>query len=576
MHKKLVKGIFSHHDTRPGNAWSPRGQEGNTGGIWSNVDLVITKDVRLEASPVEIERIRDNKWKVSSLVQYKGDLPRGSKVSWEMTAINSDDVRKWADTQRITKAGKEISFSIESPHLWWPAGYGKQNLYQLKIQLTNKGDILDQRTIPLGIRDVSIDKDKIWSINSKRILLKGTNYIGTQWLSEMTEDHYRKDIQLMLDAHVNVVRVHAHITDKIFYDLCDEMGLMVWQDYPLQWGYSDDAGTHETILRQLDDMFEQFYNHPSIIQWSLHNEPPWDSPWMKYKYTDYNPTQNKDLDLKLYRKALSLEKHRPVHMLSAGQEHPWLGWYSGNWLDYTKPAKTPWISEFGAQAMPNRDTVETIFPKGKRWPDTDQEWELWDYHNFQKRENFEIAKIEKGNNLDELIRNSQEYQSKLIQLAGESYRRQAYAPIGALFQFMFVENWPSINWGVVDYLRKPKPGYYAMKTAYQPVLPSLEWKSVTYKEGARPAIGVWAVNDSWENYRRATYSVSLHREGKLIDRRKWQIDITADSRKLFSQYRPPSGLQRGKYILVAEIINSERKLLGKTEYNFTVNKNKEG
>lgn len=569
LNKKLIKGIFSHHDTRPGNAWSPLGQEKNTGGIWSDVEIRISKGVHLLDIPVKIRKIKSNIWKLSAKVNYEGDMPKGSHLYWQITS-NGRDERIWFKKSKISKTGKNISIEIKNPDLWWPVNYGKQNMYQLKIQLINNSDVLDQKKIDIGIRDISIDDKQVWSINDKRILLKGTNYIATQWLSEMSEKNYREDIQLMLDAHVNVVRVHAHIADKVFYELCDEMGMMVWQDYPLQWGYSDDAGTHASALNQLDDMFEQFYNHPSIIQWSLHNEPPWDSPWMKQKYANYNPDQNRLLDKKLYERALEKEEDRPVHMLSSGQEHPWLGWYSGSWLDYTKPAKTAWVSEFGAQALPIRETVEAIFPESMLWPDTEEEWQLWDYHNFQKRETFEIAKIDKGENLDQFIENTQTYQSNLIQLAGESYRRQAYQPVAAIFQFMFVENWPSINWGIVDYLRRPKPGYYALKRAYQPVLPSLEWNAVIYKKGQRPNVGVWAVNDSLVNYHGATYIVSLRYKGDIIDQRKWEIDINSDSRNLFSRYSPPVGLDVGDYTLVATIQDSKRRQLGKTEYKFTV------
>ena len=102
-------------------------------------------------------------------------------------------------------------------------------------------------------------------------------------------------------------------------------------------------------------------------------------------------------------------------------------------------------------------------------------WKSWDYHNFQVQETFKNAGISQGDSLESFVKNSQEYQAKLTQLAGESYRRQRYQPVAAMFQFMFNETWPSINWGVMDYTRQAKAGYWALKQVYQPVLASIEW-----------------------------------------------------------------------------------------------------
>ncbi|HID91587.1 TPA: glycoside hydrolase family 2, partial [Candidatus Peregrinibacteria bacterium] len=102
--------------------------------------------------------------------------------------------------------------------------------------------------------------------------------------------------------HINTIRVHAHIEPKRFYKLCDELGFLVWQDYNLQWGYIDTEAFQKEAIRQAKEMVDMLYNHPSIYMWSMHNEPPWNSDWMKWKYPDYNTTINKKLDDILYAK----------------------------------------------------------------------------------------------------------------------------------------------------------------------------------------------------------------------------------------------------------------------------------
>ena len=89
----------------------------------------------------------------------------------------------------------------------------------------------------------------------------------------------------------------------------------------------------------------------------------------------------------------------------------------------------------------------------------------------------------RGESVTELIANTQRYQAELLQFAAESYRRQKHAPVGAIFQFMFNECWPSANFGIVDYWRRPKPGFAALARAYQPVLPSISWTPETVHSG---------------------------------------------------------------------------------------------
>lgn len=559
LHKRLIKGIFAHHDTRPGGAWSARGQERNTGGIWGDVSLRQTQSVQLEPQSVQVMPEQGlGKWQVKVELDTLGQLPVGTELQWR--------IGEWHGESPVRNT---LSIPITNPKLWYPKGYGEQNLYQLTVSAVKDGQVLDTFSRTIGFRKISKSPQQIWRINNQRILLKGTNYIANQWLSEMSSADFRRDIQLMLDAHINTVRVHAHVTAPEFYRLCDEMGLMVWQDFPLQWGYQDTPEFHQQAVSQVGDMIRQFGHHTSIIQWTLHNEPPWDADWMKWKYPDYDPQQNKVLDNKLYRAALALDTTRPIEAISSTKEHPWLGWYSGHWLDYAKPTKAATIAEFGAQALPDKATLAKILGHEATLPVTDADWEEWAFHNFQRKETLEIAKVPQGKTLDAFINNTQQYQAQLNQLAAESYRRQAYRPVGALFQFMLVEDWPSMNWGMVDFWRKPKPGYYALQRAYQPILPSLAWDKVQYAPGEPVKIGLWALNDSLANYPNAQYQVSLFRGQQQLDTQAWAINLTADMHQHLRDYAAVTD-KPGHYRLEAAIRDAQGKLLSSNEYHFTI------
>lgn len=572
LRKRLLKGIFSHHDTRPGGAWSDRGQEQNTGGIWGSVEIHTSHQLFIKnISATSVKTIND-KWTLNTHIHSEGENPDNVSYHWTLKGSNHvSPIFKGISNQQT------FSISINSPALWWPKILGKPNLYELTILAKQGQKTLHKKTITTAFRDITLNDKKMWSINGKRLLLQGTNYIPTQWLSELNSKKIRKDIDLMMDAHINTIRVHAHITHPEFYRQCDERGLLVWQDFPLQWGYQDTPTFHEQAHRQLKDMLQQLGNHPSIIHWTLHNEPPWDADWMKWKYKDYDPEQNHELDKSLNDLANELETSRPISMISSTKEHPWLGWYSGHWLDYAKPTKQAFIAEFGSQALPNAETMQRIFGKMPKTPNKQKDWkgwEKWQYHNFQPRESFEIAKIDYPKNTQELIKSSQHYQARLIQLAAESYRRQAYQPVTALFHFMFVEDWPSMNWGVVDYWRHTKPGYRALQQAYQPVLPSIEWKQVEYPEG-RIELGLWILNDSADSHDKVHYEISLSKGTNIIDKKSYTHAMPRDMHEKIADYVSPH-LSEGEYTVNTSISKQGKEqgdALSKNNYTFTVKNN---
>ncbi|WP_300670130.1 glycoside hydrolase family 2 TIM barrel-domain containing protein [Desulfoluna sp.] len=580
LRKRLIKGVLNHHDTRPGGAWSPRGQEKNSGGIWAPVSLRFTRELaitRLAVTP----RLTKNGATAQVAVQVSpGDASKKEiRIEARLAPVNAphgpgQTAEKTIQFTMTGHSATETTLPLEVPnaHLWWPWELGPPALYRLTVTVRKGKTLLDQRSEIFGFREITQDPvTKIWRINGKKIFLRGTNYIASQWLSEMDRQRLSFDLSLMKKAHINAIRVHAHVEPKAFYHLCDEMGLLVWQDFPLQWGYTDAPEFKREAIKQAREMVSSLYNHPSIITWCGHNEPPWDAHWMKWKYPDYTPDQNRSLDEALLQTLKEADPFRHVQKHSATGEHPWLGWYSGHWHDYATPTTLPVISEFGAQALPVRDTLEHFLPPDALWPKTADAWERWRYHNFQKKETFEIAGVAQGETLNTLIHNTQTYQAKLIQLAVESYRRQRFAPVTGIFQFMFVEGWPSMNWGVVDYLRNPKPGYDALKKAYQPLLPGIEMKKDIWPPGETVSANIWIINDLPKDIQGATLIVALRNgQSRLVESRR-PLDIEASSAREITDISR-SGLPEGDYCIDAAILAPGGKVLALNRLDFRVQK----
>jgi beta-mannosidase len=350
LHKRLIKGIFAHHDARPGGAWTARSQDDNTGGIWAPVSFQVSEQVAIDAVQItphiKISSAEAHSAQAIAEVNLTVSVPLSESVNASAQKASKEiqatlqlvpenfpgrSSKKILTSLQLHPGENHVSVQINqpSPHLWWTWDHGSPDLYRLEVQLSEGSQILDRRREVFGFRSIEYEPhSKVWLLNGRRMFVRGTNYIATQWLSEMTNQDYQRDIDLIAQANINAVRVHGHVTAQPFYRLCDRAGLLIWQDFPLQWGYRDDPEFAAEALHQAKDMIALLYNHPSIMAWSLHNEPPWDAGWMRKTYQQYDPEQNHFLDEFLYSHLKNVDSSRYLHPISSTSEHPWWGWYS--------------------------------------------------------------------------------------------------------------------------------------------------------------------------------------------------------------------------------------------------------
>ncbi len=579
LRKNLMKGILNQHDSRPGGAWSPQGQDANSGGIWSPVRLRLSRDVAIDnvilrpdwSQGLTQPRLR---------VEFVYRAPAAKAATLDLTArpdnFSGENYRlsqavtlqpTGGETQRIA-----VTLPMPNAQLWWPKGYGKPNLYQVQVRLRDDRGTLDQRSSRTGLRQVvEQPQNRGWLLNGQRLFIRGTNYIGSPWLSTMNKARYGRDFDLVEAMNANAIRVHGHVANRALYQAADERGLLIWQDVPLQWGYNDTPAFADNAVRQTQEMVEQFGNSPAVVVWGGQNEPPFNSPWMGKRFPDWNKDLNRNL-MQRVADTLAKDTSRIVHPFSAVEEHYWAGWYFGTLANLLEPAKTATITEFGAQALPRLATLRTFIPQSELWPATtqpgDPKWTRWKYHNFQPIQTFQNAKISRGENINTFIANTQRYQARLVAIAAESYRRQRFQPVTALFQFMFVEIWPSVNWGVVDYLRHPKPGYTALKRAYQPLLPSIEPKSLDWKVGQPGQINLWAINDLPVAHPGSRLRWRVAQGDRVLAQGEQALDIAADSGKKVVEL--PVTPSRQGALRVSVTITKAQRVLARNQMEFDV------
>jgi beta-mannosidase len=561
-----VKGIFLYHDTRPG-ATSPRGQEHSTGGILRGVslrespglDLARVNVTSLDVSPASARLVIEG-----AVRNWTPDTVR-ALLTGNIAAENFQSYRTLPVKLRVLARPGESRFRTEvrlvRPALWWSWDFGNPNLYRLASRLTLAADsaqIIDSASTVFGVRSITRDSAWLWRLNGKRIYPRGTNYIATQWLSQADRKWYARDIAMMVAANLNTVRVHAHLERPEFYDVADSAGIMVWQDFPLQWGYTDDPAFRAEAIRQAGDMIRRFGSHPSIIVWSMHNESPHAMEWMQKK----DPRQNLALDNALDALAARLDSSRVHHRDSGtGDGHPYPGWYGGKVGDFTKLPKEPFITEYGAQALPVSATLRAMLPASELSPKNDGRWEQWMFHDFQPSQTFDLAGVRRGHNLEDFINDSQRYQAQLTRFATEVYRRAKWKGNTGIYQFMFVDDWPSITWAVVDYFRRVKPGYAALASSMQPVLPSIEYQ---IDDRDRP-LALHIVNDLFTAFPRAALKWRiLSADGVSGPVSLRIVDIPADTAYKVIDLGTQPGVTHGTSRLDAWIEDRQGKVLGKS------------
>jgi beta-mannosidase len=413
------------------------------------------------------------------------------------------------------------------------------------------GGASDERRLRTGLRQVRM-RSWIASVNGERLFLKGSNQGPTRMaLGAATPEELARDVDLALDAGLDLLRVHAHVTRPELYDAADERGLLLWQDLPLQWGYA--RGVRRQAVRQAEAAVELLGHHPSIAIWCGHNEPMaiendpsmWGEPKalrrmaVRALAAQQLPTWNKTvLDRSVKRALERADGTRPVIAHSGVLPHPpqldgtdshlYFGWYHGNERDLpgflrALPRMARFVTEFGAQAVP----TTADFCEPERWPDLD--WERLGRTHALQRAVFERF-VPPGDHptFESWADATQAYQAVLVRRQVEALRRIKYQPTGGFAQFCFADGHPAVTWSVLGHDRVPKLGYDALRAACRPVIVVADRPPEQVVPGAALSLDVHVVSDLRQPIEGAVVEARASWTGGARTWR-WTGDLPADA-----------------------------------------------
>ncbi len=492
--KRLITGVFSH--------WDNLDPDWNPGGLWRPVRVVETGPVRIarlrcvctEASEERGRLLLDLTLDAANGGGEGGPAPRPARLVARVTGPDGETLLE--APREITLAGGDNhltwTLDVDHPPRWWPRRLGDQPRCDVDVVVEVAGEPSDRRTLRTAFREIQWRRWQL-RVNGERLFVMGSNQGPSRMqLGEATPDELARDVQLALDANLDLLRLHAHVSRPELYDAADAAGLLLWQDFPLQWGYA--RGVRKPAVRQARTMVDELGHHPSIVLWCAHNEPlavdiapgkPLATrAKMRLGGSMLLPTWNKNvLDRSITRALHRADSSRAVDphsgvlpsLGSPGTDsHFYFGWYHGT-LDglasalRAVPRLARFVTEFGAQAVPE----SAGFMEPEQWPKLD--WErLFEHHACQKLVFDRLVPPDDYETFDEWRAATQAYQAALVQLQVEDLRRLKYAPTGGFCHFCFADGHPAVTWSVLDHERAPKRGYAALRDACRAVLPMLE------------------------------------------------------------------------------------------------------
>lgn len=401
---------------------------------------------------------------------------------------------------------EEISseYVVTNPKLWWPNGFGEQNLYWVKIVLKDlSGNIIDSLSKRIGLRTITMDrtKDK-WGekfctcVNGVNIFSMGADYIPEDHLlGRVTPDTTRKLLEKAIFSNFNSIRVWGggYYPDDWFYDLCDEMGLIVWQDFMFACAVYDLTPEFEVnITAEFIDNIKRIRHHASLGLMCGNNEMEQfvaERNWVtkESEVTDYTIMYEQILPrvMKEYAPQVFYWPASPSsgggfdnpQDENRGDVHYWDVWHGNKPFSEYRKFHFRYLSEFGFQSFPSKKTIETF-------TDNEEDMNIFSYimerHQRNGSANGKIMNYMQQTykyptSFETLIYASQLLQADAIRYGVEHFRRNRNDDrcMGAVY-WQFNDCWPVASWSSVDYEGRLKALHYYARRFFAPVIISCE------------------------------------------------------------------------------------------------------
>ena len=465
----------------------------NTIGFMKPVEIRFYSGNKLENAKVETKEIKSNK----AILNLSLSLVRK-----ESNSIRLESSIFGVFPSLLLANGKtEINVEFNNPKLWWPRGQGEAYVYHDKWKVYDlNGGLIDSLSVSFGVRTSELmqEKDSVgtsyyFKINGRPIFCKGANYIPQDVFPvRVTDASIRTMVQQMKDANFNMVRVWGggYYPDEVFYQECDQQGIMVWQDLMFACAmYPGDSVFLDDVAQELNFQIPRIAAHPSVIQFNGNNEV--DVAWKYWGFRAKYLINNKQqaiieeaydaLFKKIAPKIIEENTFIPyIHTSPLGHwtqkedfpngtQHYWGVWHGKDPIEDFGRKSGRFNAEYGFQSFPEYSTLASFCDKS----DWDLNSSVMKNHQKSYVGNGMIKKHSdllygKPKDFNEFVYFSQLTQSKAVSIAISAHRLNSPICMGTIF-WQLNDCWPAPTWSSIDYFGNWKALQYRVKEDYQDV-----------------------------------------------------------------------------------------------------------
>ncbi len=497
-----------------------------TGGLWDDVYLIRSGDIVIRDLWV---KPRQEQGAVSLDVCLEVDTRQAEHGRFRLTLSGctfASEPQVFAFEMDLQPGTQMLSWTVpvQDPHLWWPWDHGMPNLYRFVVEAYLPDDALSDVAVEsLGLRWIEVKENPgappgrdPWAVcvNGEPVYVRGANWVPADILyGEVTDERYRALLQMARNAHMNALRVWGGgLREKrAFYETCDEMGLLVWQEFPFACAfvtrYPRNAEYLDLVEQETRATVRALRNHACVVLWCGGNE--------------INPSRHQSLLARIRAVVEREDGTRPFSPASPynGDIHNWEVWHGlapiTRYATSARVDSSQFVSEYGLQSVPVLESLQTFIPPEELWPPGP----AWRAHGAQWRALRRYAEPLLGHiaggehwaerfDLAAFVEATQRAQAIGLQIGVEHLRRLKARCSGTLI-WQLNEPWPAISWSLVDYYGRPKPAYEAVRRAYSPLLAVLEYPIRRYQAGDRFRGVVWVLNDRSQAYPGCCVEVTL-------------------------------------------------------------------
>ncbi len=527
--------------------WGPRLV---TSGIWRPVTLKAWDDARIENLQIVQHEVSDERATFTAVFEIDSQGKKNAVLS----VMNDSNALALKQVQLQPGMKQyQVDFEIQDPQLWWTNGLGEAHLYNIRGEL-HLGEKYIAEDTRIGIRTLELVREKdeqgtsfYFKLNGHPVFMKGANNIPNDiFLPRVTEENYIKMIETAKNSNMNMLRVWGGgvYEEDIFYDLCDENGILVWQDFMFACAmFPGDEAFLENVRQEAIDNVKRLRNHPSIALWCGNNEIL--IAWYNWGWKQKEEAISKENADKIWQSYVDIfhktlpgvvEEYDPSRSywgsspssglgittdLVNGDEHYWGVWWGKEPFKNYATHLARFMSEYGFQSFPELATIR----KYAEPEDYDIFSEVMKSHQRSSIGNgtieyYMLQEYKKPKDFPSFLYVNHVLQAEGIKFGLEGHRRAMPYNMGSLY-WQLNDVWPVASWSSTDYYQNWKALQYYVKKGFEPVLVS------PYEDEVKLKVGI--VNDRLEQVNGQLILRLMDFDGQVVWERASLVEIPANS-----------------------------------------------